>query len=374
MIKILFFIENLSGGGAEKVLCNLVNEMDRSRFDITVQTLWKADAAQYLRPGIRYRYCYADKTKICNFRRRLEAAADLTYRLYIKDDYDIEVAYLEFGATKILASSTNKKACKLAWVHCDLQHAIKDIDAFVRQSAPKYAKYDQVVCVSRVAKDSFDTIFQNRFPSRVLYNVVNEETVRRLADVELPGVQKNGKRVLLAVGTLYSAKNYPRMLRAFRSARELDERLALWILGDGEQRSELENYAKELGVEKYVHFWGYQQNPYPFFRMADMLLCSSNYEGFSTVITEGLILGKTILTTDCSGMRELLGDSEFGLITENEDNAFEEGLCRLVRSDMLCKQYAEKASVRGARFSARQTVGSTERFFEEVYEITEHKL
>ena len=63
MIKILFFIENLSGGGAEKVLCNLVNAMDQSKFDITVQTLWKADAEKHLKSGIRYRYCYAKRSQ-----------------------------------------------------------------------------------------------------------------------------------------------------------------------------------------------------------------------------------------------------------------------------------------------------------------------
>ena len=61
MIKILFFIEKLYGGGAEKALCNLVNAMDQSIFDITVQTIWKYDPTDHLKPGIRYKYCYEQK-------------------------------------------------------------------------------------------------------------------------------------------------------------------------------------------------------------------------------------------------------------------------------------------------------------------------
>ena len=110
MIKILFFIEELRGGGAEKVLCNLVNAMDQSKFEITVQTLWKADAEKYLRPGIRYRYCYDTRSKVNSWRSRGEIALGLCYRLHIKDDYDIEIAYLECGATKIMAASTNSRA------------------------------------------------------------------------------------------------------------------------------------------------------------------------------------------------------------------------------------------------------------------------
>ena len=127
MIKILFFIEELHAGGAEKVLCNLVNSMDQSQFEITVQTLWLSDASKYFHPGIRYQSCYSAKTKINRFIYRLEAALGLTYRLHIKDAYDVECAYLECAPTKIIASSTNKRAKKIAWVHCDLQQKMKQM-------------------------------------------------------------------------------------------------------------------------------------------------------------------------------------------------------------------------------------------------------
>ena len=99
MINILFFIESLSGGGAEKVLCNLVNAMDQTRFAITVQTLYPEDAGKYLAQGIRYRYCYPKASRWNDRRMRIEAALGLTYPLHIRDAYDIEVAYLECGAT-----------------------------------------------------------------------------------------------------------------------------------------------------------------------------------------------------------------------------------------------------------------------------------
>ena len=159
MIRVLFFIENLSGGGAEKVLCNLVNEMDQSRFGITVQTLWKANAQQYLKPGIRYRYCYGHKTRFNVLRSRVEAAAGLLYRLHIKDSYDIEVAYLEFGSTKIMARSTNRRAVKLAWIHCDLMKKLPDPTAFAEKARGWYQAFNRVVCVSQTVRDSFISLF-----------------------------------------------------------------------------------------------------------------------------------------------------------------------------------------------------------------------
>ena len=179
----MFFIEDLRAGGAEKVLCNLVNEMDQSKFDITVQTLWKAKAEQYLKPGIRYRYCYADKSRLNSYRSRLEAAAGLTYPLHIKGDYDIEVAYLECGATKIMAASTNRRAKKVAWGHCDLALKMSNPEEFAKKAAPWYAKFDQVICVSQNVKESFDRMFGIPEKTSVLYNTIDDAEIRRKAEL-----------------------------------------------------------------------------------------------------------------------------------------------------------------------------------------------
>lgn len=95
MINILFFIESLSGGGAEKVLCNLVNAMDQTQFAITVQTLYPEDAGKYLAQGIRYRYCYPKASRWNDRRMRIEAALGLTYPLHIRDAYSAAL-YLLF--------------------------------------------------------------------------------------------------------------------------------------------------------------------------------------------------------------------------------------------------------------------------------------
>ena len=81
MINILFFIESLSGGGAEKVLCNLVNAMDKERFSITVQTLYPEAVKEKLAPGIKYKYCYPAKNRMTDLLMRTEAALGLTYPL-----------------------------------------------------------------------------------------------------------------------------------------------------------------------------------------------------------------------------------------------------------------------------------------------------
>lgn len=366
MIKILFLIETLDAGGAEKVLRDLVNHMDQSKFDITVQTVWPCDAAKYLVPGIRYKSMYASESKANHLRYRVEAESGLAYRLHVKDDYDIECAYLEMGPTKVLSASTNKKAKKLAWVHCDLTKAVSDPQTFAAKAVARYAKFDQIVCVSQSVKESFDELFGGRFDSVVLYNVIDDAAIREKALLPLPAGAKKRGFTVLSVGRFSPQKNFMRLLQAHK--RLLDEGLQhdLWILGEGPDRPMLEQYVEENSLQDSIWMPGFIENPYPFMREADLLACSSIYEGYSTFMTEGLILGKPIVTTDVTGMRELLGDSEYGLIVGNDDEAFYYGMKRMLTERELQEKFSEKAVARGRDFSAEQLTKKTEVFFQEL--------
>lgn len=364
MIKILFHIDTLVGGGAEKVLCNLVNHMDQSKFDITVQTVYPDDAAKYLADGIHYKSIYPSKNKFHQMLYRAEAALGLVYPLHMKDDYDIEVAYLEFGPTKVIASSTNKKAKKIAWVHCDFDIAIPDKKAFIEKAASQYKKFDKIACVSEKCKESFVSMFGNDPEVVVIHNVIDDKEILEKADQPLIGVEK--KRITLCtVGRLSAPKNYIRLLKTANKLHGDGFDFDLWFVGDGEQRNLIEDFIREHDMESYVTLFGFQKNPYPYMKAADLLVCSSDYEGFSTFIAEGLILGKPIITTDCSGMRELLGDSEYGVIVPNKDEAFYNGVRMMLSMNKEeLKRYADKSLMRGKLFSTDYLVKDTELFFE----------
>ena len=361
MIKILFFIETLKEGGAEKVLCNLVNNMDQTKFDITVQTVWPCDASKYLAPGIRYKSMYSSMSRANQIRYRAEAESGLAYRLHIKDDYDIECAYLEMGPTKVVAASTNKKAKKLAWVHCDLKKKMGDTEAFVKKTADWYRKFDKVICVSEDVRKSFVELFGNTPESVVLYNTINDREILEKSVLPCP-VQKR-KLTALAIGRLTEQKGFDRLLKAHHHLQQEGLDYDLWILGEGPEQEALEETIRAYGMQDSVKLLGFSDNPYVFLRECDLYVCSSRYEGMSTTVIESLILGKPIVTTDCTGMRELLGDSEYGLIVANDENALYAGMKRLLEAPNLRKNYAEKALERGNAFSASKLVKQTETFF-----------
>lgn len=365
MIKILFFIETLAGGGAEKVLRDLVNHMDQSQFDITVQTVWPCEERKLLIPGVKYKSTYPLRNSFTEVIYRIEAASSLLYRLHVKDDYDIECAYLEAGSTKVIASSTNKKAKKLAWVHCDLRKKIKGTpQEYVKKTKSWYQTFDKIVCVSKDVEGGFRELYGSDLQTVVIYNVVDDNAIFQKAAKS--STLKKRKLTVVTLGRLTWQKGYDILLRVHRRLIEDGFDYDLWIAGEGEERQQLENDIKENHLQNSVMLLGFCDNPYPLLRQADFLVCSSRFEGFSTFVTEGVILGKPIVTTDCTGMRELLGDSEFGLITSNNEEALYEGMKKMLRSEQLRLSYAEKAIQRAEHFSAKQLTEETELFFQGV--------
>lgn len=361
-VKILFFIETLEGGGAEKVLRDLVNSMDKACFDITVQTVWACDAGKYLDDGIRYRSVYPSRSRCNQLRYRIEAALGLTYPLHIRDDYDIECAYLECGATKLLAGSTNLHAKKLAWVHCDLSMVMSDPAGFAERTRRYYRRFDRVVCVSENVREAFTSLYGDLVPADVLYNTVDDGAIRDGASRPLPeGISVPG-RLVVSLGRLVEQKNYMRLLRVHK--RLIDEGIEhhIWILGEGPQRELLQTYIDENGLGNTALLMGFRDNPFPFLREAELLVCSSECEGFSTFITEGLILGRPIVTTDCTGMRELLGDSDYGLITERSEDGLYEGMKKMLVDPALREHYRQMSCARGKQFSRQALVDRTQTY------------
>lgn len=370
MIKILFMISGLSGGGAEKVLRTMVNHMDLSRFDVTVQTVDNCDATQYLKSGIHYKAINRCKTalgrRLFGYFLRLCAEWKLAYPLFIKDNYDMEVAYLETEATKLIAQSTNKHATKLAWVHCDLSR--KEGIAEKREKVERqYRQFDQVICVSEDVERGFHKMFSHEIPTMVLHNVIDEDEIFTKAAAESVSWDRPGVTQLLAVGRLSPEKNYPAMIECCCRLKKQRVPFHLTILGEGTERKKIEREIQERELDGEITLKGFTTNPYPWINAADIVVCSSDYEGLSTVVQEAMILGKAIVTTPCGGMRELLGDSAYGLIATDWEDGFYSALSQMIRDPALRQSYADRAKHHMEEHGKKYAVEELSDYFEKTF-------
>lgn len=349
--KILFFINTLNFGGAEKVLVNLVNHMDPAKFNITVKTVINSGIyRKQLSPHIRYQSIFP-QNKLFSYVFSKFLAGKLNskrfYRRYVADDYDTEVAFLEGFCTKILAASSAPN--KIAWVHTDLFHYYGHENLFpsIEENRECYARFRKIVCVSESVKEGFIQQFGDMKQLTVLYNPIDEITISQKAREPVNVEWKDGTIRVLTVGRLVEQKGFDRLLRVHKRLMNENVLHQLYIIGDGVQRKTLETYISENNLSDSVKMLGFQENPYVYMKNADLFVCSSYVEGLSSVVAESLVCGTPVVSTKCSGSYELLGDSEYGLMVENEEEALYQGLKKLLQSPELLQYYRVKAQERG---------------------------
>lgn len=366
MKKVLFLIPTLGYGGAERVLVNLVNNMDHDKFDITVQTLF--DEGIYrdkLSDKVHYKTTFFKKQFRGNTTLLSFIPARLLYRLIVKGRYDFIVSYLEGPATHILTGCKHKETKRIAWVHIELNSGKLFKQGFKtkKEAVKAYKSFDKVVFVADSVRKAFENCAGVMFSNtQVLYNTNETEQIRTLAMEPVSDIAFDRNTVnVFSVAKLMHSKGFDRLVRVHK--RLLDEGLAhrIYILGEGEKRQELENYISENRLEETFVLLGFKENPYKYLSQADIYVCSSRREGFSTAVTEALVLGKPVVSTCCSGAYELLGDNnEYGIVVENSTDGIYEGLKTMLEDSELRKKYAEAAATRGKTFSKDETVRAVE--------------
>lgn len=113
-----------------------------------------------------------------------------------------------------------------------------------------------------------------------------------------------------------------------------------------------------------IKLLGFISNPYPYIKKSDLFICSSITEGFSTVVSESIVLGVPVLTTDCAGMRDILNESEYGLIVENNENGLKKGLVKILTDNEFYMLLKDKANERSAFFDKNKRIKELEYLFD----------
>ncbi len=369
MKKILFLIHDLGQGGAEKVLVNLVNNMDPKQFDITVMALFGGGVnEQFLAPHIRLVICHKRMLRGNSHLMKLCSPKQL-HKKYIKEAYDVEISYLEGPCARIISGCPNPDTKLISWIHVE-QHDRKNLSAAFRsekEAKACYDRFDRTVCVSQTVREDFCRILAFEKPCVVLYNTVESDKILQNATAPAPKLQEDDKLRLIAVGSLKPSKGYDRLLRIVNRLHRSGYGIHLYILGIGPLQKELEQYIEGEALSDTVTLLGYDTNPYKYLAKCDLFLCASHAEGFSTAATEALIVGTPVCTVEVSGMKEMLGEhNEWGLVTDNEEDALYQGIKSLLDNPTLLAHYKTQAQIRGTTFHTGHTVKAVEQFLLEL--------
>jgi N-acetylgalactosamine-N,N'-diacetylbacillosaminyl-diphospho-undecaprenol 4-alpha-N-acetylgalactosaminyltransferase len=359
--RVLFVINSLAGGGAERVMVTLLRHSDawRERYDISLALLDEEPVA----------YPPPDWVPVhrLNSGGGLWASVRGLRALVRRERPDLVLSFL---------TRANVAAC-LATAGTDIPFIVSErvnTDAHLGRGPSgavsrrlvrlTYPRADRVLAVSQGVADDLARLFAvPRDRLAVVANPVDGDAIR--ARAAEPAAALPERPYVVAMGRLTENKNFPLLIDAFTGAG-VDGRLV--ILGEGPDRAALERRIAELGMTGRILLPGFADNPFSVIAAADCYVLSSNAEGFPNGLVEAMAIGVPVIATDCpSGPSEILAQrptgetsgldcAEHGLIVPCEDPiALAEGL-RRYQDPALRAHYARAARNRADAYSVAVSV------------------
>lgn len=373
---------DLGGGGAERVLVNLVNNLDPEKYDIHVRTIFGDGVnAKLLNNNIKFT-SFFKRRPFGGFVRFLKLfSPKLLHKIFIIGNYDIEIAFMHHSPTRII-SGAPEWVKKFAWIHGS--NISTSIYRNYREFQKCYKSFDKIAFVAKTAQDSFLKKHPFLKNSEVVYNLIDEQRILSLKDepVQMLSIsnsevvnrtseeinrnfaKKNEKLIsLCSIGRLSGEKGYDRLIKVL--GRLKDEGIFNWhlyLLGEGAGKQSLINQSNILNLSSQISFLGYRSNPYKYLSKMDLFICSSYTEAFSTAVSEAVILGIPFLTSDVSGMAEIKGETNAGIIVPNSEEGLYGGLKELLTSPEKIEEMKKEAASRASFFSTENAIKAFEHF------------
>lgn len=364
--KVLFLHPDLRGGGAEKVLVSLLNGLNKEKYDITLFTIFEEGSNRKdLQPFIRQQHLFKKVFRGYSVLQKFFPPSFLFNRM-LKEKYDIIVAYLEGVPTRIVSGCTDKDTKLISWLHIKIDETgIEKVFGGLPAMKQAYSRFDKTACVSETARKSL--ISYVGVPAEkavVIHNSIETQHILQAGNGTMAFSYPTDRVNLVTVGRLMPQKGYDRLLNIALRLKNEGILFHIYILGDGDLRAKFENFLKINALESHVTLLGFQTNPYPYVKAADMFVCSSLNEGYSTAVTEAILLEVPVITTDCSGMDEILDYGKSGLIVENNEEALYVGLRNMLLDSNVLALYKAKAVERSAHFKQNKNVALVEDLFD----------
>lgn len=365
MVRVLFLINSFGGGGAEKVLINLINNMDKTKYEISVRTLVDdGPNKKYLSNKVKYDSIFHMSFRGLNYIDRIPGI----YRYTLRGQYDVIIAYLHGVWTRILAKAPENQHT-IAFLHANMCESDFMKDLLRRNKVDAcFKNYDRIVAVSESVRQSFIDVTGISKNICVKYNTFNIPYILECAkEKDYHLLKQEGKITLCSVGKLEAVKGFDRMIRILAKLKKEGIFFTWNVIGEGIDRVKLEKMIDEYGLGQQIKLCGFEENPYKSIANSDMLVCSSYSEGFSSVVAESIIIGTPVLTTDCSGMREMLGEqNDYGIVVDNDEDSIYRMLKMIAQDEKILALYKDKVKRRASFFSIEKTVGEIEKMIDEV--------
>ena len=350
--KILFIMNSLNFGGAEKALVNLLNTIDYRKADIDLLLLSNegellseidsrvnvvkspAIVSNYYKKNLRFdkliiKFFITGILTLCTNNRAF--ANQLRWKYFYKNifsnielEYDVAVSFLQGDPLYFMVDKINARK-KIAWIHTDYSKTInnRNFDEWYLK------KVDSVVTISDKCKQSLEIAFPD-VRTIVLPNIVNASVISKYAVMKELVECDTNQDVLLTVGRLVEIKGIDFLLEVAFSLKSKGLKYNWYVLGDGELKEKLLRERDSKKLNDCVHFLGNKKNPYVYMEKADIVIQTSRFEGKSLVLDEAKILQKLIISTDYNTVHDQIIDGKEGIICPFDEDKFSNTIINLI--------------------------------------------
>ena len=370
---ILFVINSMGCGGAEKSLLSLLSLIDYQKYDITLLMFRRGGMFEPLLPEEVHIHDALDYMSFCaqptgkqllSFDLR-RLTARLRTSLFLRQNarkgrplhdaqaywkyasmafdplmecYDIAIAWGQGTPTHFVAEKVTAQR-KFAWVNADYEN-VGHNKAFDRLY---YASYEKIVCVS----DRLCLMLKRAFPEfagkmKTILDINNPEMIMDMSRQPCTLPDRNGL-TLVTVGRLVPQKGYDIAAKAASLLKSRGMQFHWYVVGDG-NRQPIELDIERYGISDCFTLLGAKENPYPYMKAADIYVQTSKFEGYCLTLAEARMLNVPCVTTNFDVVYAQMSDGENGLVVDMTPEAVADGIIRLATDTELyqhIKHYQE---------------------------------
>ncbi len=378
--KILIRIGSLRHGGAEKVLINFLKNLPEDKYDVDLLiNLYTGMYIKEVPSWVNLHYLIKGEMITTNKPHEIPVKAfrvlyqkmfllfpSLLYKFVLQNKkYDVEIAAIH-GMYRELLSSPQKDSKKIIWIQNDIFNLKEYTPDVIRQ----LFKFDRILVISNKLKEEMQKVARNDKEKKAvikIFNPIDKTDTLNKANTAIDDYPfSNEIPTFITIGTVYPQKGYDRLLDVHKKLMDEGLKHQIIIIGDGFDYENIQTKLNHLGLQETVKMLGFRSNPYPYLKKADFYVMSSRHEGFPTIIAEALILNKPVVSTDVSGIKDLLQEGKLGIITPNSEDGIYEGMKKFLTDPDLAGRYEKEIAAADLPFVLQKSVAKLQEIIDEL--------
>ena len=294
--ELLFSINDLRVGGIETAIINLLNNIDHKKYNVTLVMEEKTGVLlKNVNKNVKVQELKVSNNKNVIIRKGINFIRKLNFSIlnYHKFDFSCCYATYSLSANKIALTASKNNSI---YVHSNYRYIYKDKTEFKNFfNCINISSFRRIIFVANEAEKDFIKIYPElKNKCLVLNNFIDPDKILKLSTEKISETHPKNKKLFVFIGRLDdSSKKVSRAINLLKSLSDVN----LLIVGDGPDRKMYEDLVTKNDLSKRVTFVGQKTNPYPYIKLADYIILTSDYEGFPVTYLEAITLHKRILTT-----------------------------------------------------------------------------